>query len=497
MTSTRSWPLDVLNRIACRAKCEPSAVAVRYDGPCTDARRRLTYGELDAISNLVAARLRDRLSPGDVVMLSGPNQAELVLAFVGTLKAGMTIFPMPPGMTAHGIRTAARRSGTTAVIGPPEMLDALAGPEMTAWELHTITNGAPAPGHADHAPAPALLLQSSGTTGRPKIVRRDGPSLDAVARNVHSAVGLRADDRVLALIAMCHSYGIENALLGPLSAGAQIVAMDGFDPTLVATVLTGAGVTVLPGVPFIFQMLADDVGAPIRHTLRLAYSAGAPLPASVFEGFARRTDIRIGQLYGATEIGSVTFNDPDDDTFDPSSVGAPMDGVSLRVLDADAPDVERPLPTGAQGHVAVRALSMLDRYVDDDTPALDREFFLTGDLGRLDAGGRLTITGRIKLQIDIGGAKVNPLEVEDVIKELPGVAECVVVPIAVTETLNRLRAIIVPELAAAPPTVEVMRRFAHDRLASYKVPRVFEVRASLPRSATGKILRRQIESDTP
>lgn len=491
MTLPTSWPLELLDRVADRAAREPAAVAVRYLGPCAEARTVLTYAELDAVSSEVAARLRDRLPRGRVVLINGPNQCEFVIEVVGALKAGMAIFPVGPRLTACELRQAAQRARAVGVIAPP----ATAAP-AAAWELRAVTCDATPPPSTEIAPAtPALLLQSSGTTGGPKIVRRDGPSLDAVARNVQRAVGLRADDRVLALIPMCHSYGVENALLGPLRAGAEIVAMESFEPALVATVLSDASITVFPGVPFVFQMLANDGGAPLRHAVRRAYSAGAPLPASVFEGFERRTGISVGQLYGATEIGSVTFNAPEHDAFDPASVGAPMDGVSLRVLDADTPDVERPLPPGAEGHVAVCAPSMLTGYVDDDTPALDRGFFLTGDLGRLDARGRLTITGRIKLQIDIGGAKVNPLAVEEVIKELPGVAECVVVPIAVTETLNRLRAIIVTDPAGTAPSVEAMRRFVRERLASHKVPRVFEVRASLPRSATGKILRRQIESE--
>jgi acyl-CoA synthetase (AMP-forming)/AMP-acid ligase II len=170
-----------------------------------------------------------------------------------------------------------------------------------------------------------------------------------------------------------------------------------------------------------------------------------------------------------------------------------MRGVDVRVLAADEPRAERPLPTGAEGQVAVRAESMMSGYLRDDAGAEPTNvggYFLTGDLGRLDPAGRLTLTGRIKLLIDVGGLKVNPLEVEDVLAQHPDVAACVVLPVRVSDTVCRLKAIVQPRDPAGPgPTAESLRRFARERLTPYKVPRLFEVRATLPRSPTGKILR--------
>ena len=127
---------------------------------------------------------------------------------------------------------------------------------------------------------------------------------------------------------------------------------------------------------------------------------------------------------------------------------------------------------------------------DGLSPVVDG-YFLTGDLGRMDGAGNLTITGRIKLLIDVGGLKVNPLEVEEVLAQHPEVSACVVLPVRVTDTVCRLKAIVTPRDPAggAGPTPESLRRFARGRLTLYKVPRLFEVRATLPRSPTGKILR--------
>ena len=138
---------------------------------------------------------------------------------------------------------------------------------------------------------------------------------------------------------------------------------------------------------------------------------------------------------------------------------------------------------------------MLSEYIDGEALALLNGYFLTGDLGRLDTSGALTLTGRIKLLVDIAGRKVNPLEVEEVLCSHPGVAECVVVPLRISDTLCRLRAVIVPAQPSEPLNLRELRQFARERLSGYKVPRVFEVRETLPRSAAGKVLRHVLEND--
>jgi acyl-coenzyme A synthetase/AMP-(fatty) acid ligase len=233
----------------------------------------------------------------------------------------------------------------------------------------------------------------------------------------------------------------------------------------------------------------EDLAAP---NLRAAYAAGAPLPTSVFEAFATQFGIHVAQLYGATEIGSVTFNAPWDEPFDRASVGRAMRDVSIRVLDLNSPT--RSLPTGTQGQIAIRADSMFSGYLNADADLIDGHF-PTGDLGYLDERGRLFLTGRIKLLIDIGGMKVNPLEVEAVLQQHAGVAECIVVPLRQSETVNRLKALVVPKYPRRPPDAAELRELARQQLAGYKVPRIFEFRDFLPRSPTGKVQRHLIDAE--
>jgi acyl-CoA synthetase (AMP-forming)/AMP-acid ligase II len=171
-----------------------------------------------------------------------------------------------------------------------------------------------------------------------------------------------------------------------------------------------------------------------------------------------------------------------------------MPGVRLCIVDARDPDPERPLPPDTEGQVAVAAPSMLSEYLETAGPALERGFLLTGDLGRLDTSGRLRLTGRLRLLIDVGGIKVNPAEVESVLAQHPAVREAVVLGVPFSDTTARLKALVVPE-----PGCEVrpdeLRRFAREHLIHYKIPRVIEIRTVMPRSATGKILRKVLENE--
>lgn len=466
---------------------------MRAFGPC--AEEPLNYGRLWERVGALAAVLSARVPEGGVVILSCANRPEFFIAYFGVLAAGRTVFPVHPRLTPSELRAAGEAVGVSAIIADGSALDVFVDrriPALDGKALQRLDTGSPP---SSGTGIPGLMLQSSGTTGLPKIVYRDGPSLDAVAQNVARAAALAPEDRVLGAVPIGHSYGMENAMLGPVWAGACACLCDGMDVPVVTSLLHGpAGVTVLPGGAFMFEMLGRlEAGATGRSSLRLAYSAGSPLPSGAASAFAERFGLAVGQLYGASEVGSVTFNDPGGlgvpPGFDPSSVGLPMDGVRIVTGDAD----------GTDGHVLVSAPSMLTRYVGEQTsPLVERDgvcYFPTGDLGRLDASGRLWITGRLKLLIDIGGVKVNPQEVERVLGEHPALGRCVVVGVPVSETVSRVKAIVTPKVPGGSIDVESLRAFARERLAGHKVPRIIEVRESLPLSPGGKVLRWRLTAE--
>jgi len=486
----------VFEHLARHARERPKQVAIAQVIPCT-RRVSWSWSQLHTAVHGVADQVRKAIGPGQVVLLSSPNRPEFIAAFLGTLAADAIVFPVHPALTAPELHDAARRANAGGIIACASTLALLSEPGMKWLDIESIASlsevDAPSQAPLDRA---GLMLQSSGTTGRPKIVLRSARALHAVAASICQATNLNQRDTVLAAIPLGHSYGVEHGVLAPVLAGAAVHVMDGFEPSIAAEQLGGGVVTVFPGVPLMWQMLAER--APCLHAsrVRVGYSAGGPLPRHVFDACLNGMHIRVGQLYGSTEAGSVTFNDPHDSAHDPASVGRPMDDVSILLVDPDALDTQHALAPGIEGHVAIRSPSMLDRYVDDPMPAHHHGFFLSGDLGRMDARGHLTITGRVKLQIDVaGGFKVNPLEVEDLLVQHPAVKECVVVPLPITETASRLKAIVVLKREALRVSTEDLRQFARARLAAHKVPRLIEVRASLPRSPGGKVLREKLRCE--
>lgn len=489
--------IQVIVMLAQYARSRPGHPAFVQVTPLCAGSRSTTYAQLERSVRFIANEVAVRTTPGDVVMLCSRNRPEFVAAYLGVLAAGRSVFPVHPTIVHRELADAARRSRARVFIGTSDRIAAIANLNIESIDLLRATADA---GHGTSSSAKmpidgvAMLLQSSGTTGSPKIVRRTGGSLHAVARNVAAAVGLTSEDRVLAAIPLCHSYGVENGLLAPLLSGSTVYLCDGFDPAVVSRCLAQERISVFPGTPFMFEMLAGTLGGEGARSLRSAYSAGAALPPSVAESFGHRTGKVIGQLYGSTEVGSVAFADPLRDDFEPGTVGRPMHDVHIRILDPEKSSIGRALPMGEEGHVAITSPSALERYVDDPQPAMAEDgYFLTGDLGRITERGNLAITGRIKLQIDIGGLKINPAEIEHVLMQHPLVGECVVVPIRLTETLDRLRAIVTPRDRHRPPSVGDLRQFARTRLSQHKVPRTFEVRDSLPRSPSGKILRGRLQ----
>ena len=489
--------LEVLTQLHDSAQTRGADVAIREVTGAGGAGRAASFGQLSAMAASFAAQVTATVPAGGVVIVCLPNQIECTGAFLGSLWARTVGFLINPSASDHELRAAVRASKATAIVAPPDKkqsLDDLGITQLRLPELSDVSEGALLRPPQDNTGS-GLMLLSSGTTGDPKIVMRDGASLDAVARNVARVTGLTSNDRVLSMIPLCHSYGVEHGILAPTYAGCAVHLCRGFDTRIVIDQLTAGSVTVLPGVPSIFEMLARwGDGSVTFPRLRCAYSAGSQLPMSVFDACHRKLQLRVGQLYGSSEVGSVTFNNPHAAGHDPMSVGLPMPGVVATIVDPKTQRLDRPLPPGVEGELAIHAPSMLHGYVGQCESPVQDGYFLTGDLARLDACGALTITGRIKLLIDVGALKVNPLEVESVLAQHEGVQDCVVVAAPVTDTISRVRAIVVATESARPPSAESLRQFARARLSAHKVPRVIEFAKALPKSPTGKILRRQIAS---
>jgi len=480
---TWSALIGSLNR---HANQRPGAEAVsELGGACC------TFGELAELTTDRSRALAENFEAGSLIVAALPSGVEYVAWFCAAIASGMRFLPMHPQIAGPEALAVSARAGAVA---------AVVGPGLSLGALHGLKNLYRAGGQPErqrrHSQRPvsakasvmagSVVLGSSGTTGLPKLALREGRSLDADAAGVIAGLGLTPEDRVLAATPLSHSYGVD-LLVATLTVGAALRVAPQFDADVVAHAMD-SGVTVLPGVPFIFEALARYEGRR-RGSLRLAISAGAALPERVRRAFAAAWSVDVGQLYGATELGTVAMDVPHMEGFDPASVGRPLAGVSARVVDAG--DCRHELGVGEEGQLVVRAPSMLSSYLDGEVPLVDGHL-LTGDLARIGADGRITITGRQKLLIDVGAYKVNPLEVENELRTHPGVAECVVVAVAASETVQRLRAVVAIRDGEPRPTADGLRQFLRERLSPIKVPRIIEFVDSLPKSPTGKVLRDQV-----
>jgi long-chain acyl-CoA synthetase len=453
----------------------------------------------------LAHALADRgIEPGDSVALLLPNTPDFAVAFLAVAQLRAVAVPLNPQFKkaelAFCLRDCQARAVLTDATG--ERVCRAIAPRVSPWReatqivtgLGALAESGPALAAGGRSPDEVVVAQySSGSSGRPKRVPRTHHQLRAEVEAYAATIGLGPGDTILGTIPLFHTYGLGCCLLAALASGATLTLLEAPQPFALAreralALLDRGEVTVLPAVPLIFRLLAEsDAGADLSG-VRLCLSAGNALPRSTFDAFRRRFGVPIRQLYGLTETGAVSV-DADDDPV-PASVGHPIAGVEVAILDGTG----TALPPDRTGEIAVRGPGVTSGYAGVPD-ALNRDafrggWFRTGDRGRLDATGRLFLTGRSKLLIDVMGDKVDPIEVEDVLAVHPKVREVVVVGVAgPVEGEQLIKAVVVADGRCAD---RELIRYCQERLANYKVPKLVEFRDELPRSSLGRVLRKYL-----
>jgi malonyl-CoA/methylmalonyl-CoA synthetase len=466
---------------------------------------RTSYGELAHRSARAAAALGARgVEPGHTVVFLVEPGARYVETLLAIWHAGGIAVPLSPlhaaPELAHVVQDAAPRL-LVASAALAARLDGLRGsagqPALRTDELVSASDAAPVP--PDPA-ADALMLYTSGTTGRPKGVRLSHAALAATVTSLEEAWRWRRDDRLLHVLPLHHTHGLVVALLGALWAGAETRFM-AFDAGAVWSALAGA--TVFMAVPTIYAKLMEAYGAADPSTrarwaaaargLRLATSGSASLPAALLEAFRDATGQTILERYGMTEIGMALSN-PYDGPRVPGAVGRELPGVSVDIVD----DAGLPAAVGAPGELRVRTPQMFSAY-HGDAAATAASFdeqgrFRTGDTGTRDADGVVRLLGRTSIDIiKSGGYKLSALEIEAVLLEHPAVAEVAVTGVADPTWGERVTAWVVPR-GTPEPTLTDLQAFARERLAHYKLPRALHVMAELPRNAMGKVQKQRLRA---
>jgi malonyl-CoA/methylmalonyl-CoA synthetase len=451
--------------------------------------RWLTSAELEERSRAVAGRLhRAGLVPGDRFVLCAPSSAELVLAYVGALRAGLVVVPINPGYTrAEVARIVADAQPAGAAVADRVRAGwvsdaAPAGITITGTSVDLPGGDAGAALDASAAADPAVIVYTSGTTGRPKGARLTHCNLLASASAVELAWGWTPEDRLLLTLPLFHVHGLAVGVTGTLCCGASLELRPGFE---LADVLDRSAdrISLLFGVPTMYARLAASDRCAELARLRLLVSGSAPLAPSIAQAIAAATGQLPLERYGMTETLMLTSN-PLAGRRRAGTVGFPFPGVHLRLADDDEIQVRGP---NVIAEYWQRPDATAEAFTDDG-------WFRTGDLGALDPDGHLRIIGRSKELIISGGFNVYPREVEEHLLTHPAVREVAVVGRPSDEWGETVTAVVV---ADRPVDAAELRAHAAAGLAGYKVPRRYELVDALPRNALGKIVRSELAEGPP
>ena len=464
-----------------------------------------TYGELLDASARAAGRLlagRGDLHGERVAFLAPPGFRWTAVQW-GIWRAGGIAVPLATQQPARELAYVVGDSGAERVVADAAHIGALGdvarelGVPLTDVD-ELLDAGGPASDALPSVPAErgALILYTSGTTGRPKGVLTTHANLEAQVVSLVEAWQWSADDHVLLVLPLHHVHGIVNVLTCALWSGARCSVLPRFDPVETWERLARRTLTLFMAVPTIYQRLIaawDEAAEPVRErwsagarTLRLCVSGSAALPVSVLGRWESITGHRLLERYGMTEIGMALSNPLEGERL-PGRVGAPLPGVEVRVVDERDHTVEE----GLAGEVQVKGPTVFREYwrrpADTRAAFTADGWFRTGDVAVVHHGS-YRILGRSSVDIvKTGGEKVSALEVEEVLREHPSIQDCAVVGVADPDWGERLCAAIVPDLRAPASDLRTLREWARGRLAPWKIPRSLHHVEALPRNVMGKV----------
>lgn len=504
-----SFNLSVILRESARRT--PEHPAVIFDGG------RLTYREVDERSDELARALVDLgLEAGHGVGVQLPNVPEFVIMLHAVLKAGGYVIPMNVLNKAPEIEYFLSMARADILVTDASCADQAIRGAAAAGSRHVFVRGAeqvpegardlaelmsagadsaePAPFVATEATDTAVLLYTSGTTGRPKGVQLTHFQLYMNADAHVRAFEMDQDTVIVAVMPLFHSLGLSGILNATTLAGGTVRLLPRFDATRVLEVIQEDGATMLHGVPTMYQSLVShpDLADYDTSTLKTAGSAGAAIAAELIDRIEQSLGMAILEMYGLTESGPLaTANIPQDRK--PYSIGKAIWGTEVQIWNNQG---ER-LPRGREhvGEVVLRGHNTMRGYLDNEeatAEAFAGGWLHTGDLGYEDEDGFFFIVDRKKELIIRGGYNVYPREVEEVLYQHPGVHEAAVVGKPDERLGEEVIAFVSKASGHDDLTEDELIEFVKERVAAYKYPRAITFMSELPKGPTGKILKRSL-----
>ncbi|CAN5175049.1 long-chain fatty acid--CoA ligase [soil metagenome] len=486
----------------------------------------LDYAQLLSAASRVANVLRSLgVGKGDKVALSCPNLSWFPVAYYGILQVGAVVVPLNILLKAPEIAYHLRDCDARVFLCHEGHADLAMARE--GWEAFQQTEGcrkfvligadasaAEVDGmptlssmmamESDHvelaqtgADDTAVILYTSGTTGQPKGAELSHSNINTNALACASLTKLDSQDKHLIALPLFHTFGQTVQMNAALMVGASIVLLSRFDPDLVLRTMQQSMVTIFCGVPTMFIGILNLPDAETRHDLeaiamhlRLGVSGGAPMPVAVLRAFEEKFGVIILEGFGLSETSPVaTFNHLDSQRI-PGSVGQPIVGVEVAIMDEAGAEVA----DGTDGEIVVRGHNVMKGYYkrpEDTARAIRNGWFHTGDIGRRDEHGNFYVVDRLKDMVIRGGFNVYPRELEEVLLQHPSIAMAAVIGVPHPVHGEEIKAYVMLKPVHAADADEIIG-WCRERMAAYKYPRIVEIVESLPMTATGKILKRAL-----
>lgn len=475
--------------------------------------KSVTYKELNQqVDQLAAGLSAQGIGKGDGVALLLGNSPEFLITYYGILRLGAFVVPMNPLYTQGEINYILDDSQAKAVIahisvepklsGIKEQLENLklviytdAEDQEWTWEhlMETSNNVCLSP-FIDQEDL-AVILYTSGTTGKPKGAMLSHRNLASNADAISKLIELHDKDCVVAALPMFHVFCMTICLNGPIACGATVLIFPKFSPLDVVSTIREKKATVFAGVPtmynFIFQI--PESTAEDFLSIRLCISGGASIPVELLQKFENKYNVSILEGYGLSETAPLVAINPLKGTRKPGSIGLSIPGTKSKVVNEDGKE----LPRGEVGELVVQGPNVMKGYSgmpEATSAALIGGWLYTGDLATMDEEGYIYIVDRKKDMIIVGGYNVYPREVEEILYQHPAVVEAAVIGIPDGEYGENVKAYVV--IKDEQITMNDIIQFCQDKLVKYKLPRQVEFFKELPKNSTGKILRRELRQLT-
>jgi long-chain acyl-CoA synthetase len=467
----------------------------------------LSYAMLDEGSARVAALLKSKgLEPGDRVGLMMPNVPYFPAIYFGILRAGGVVVPMNVLLKAREVGFYLEDPGAKLLFAWGDFGEAAeAGAEKASAEVILVKPGEFEKLLAEQEPDrdmadrgnedTAVILYTSGTTGKPKGAELTHSNLYKNSKGVSEKLGeMSKDDVLLGALPLFHSFGQTCTMNSAVSVGATVTMLPRFDPDKALEIIQRDKVTIFQGVPTMYNAMLHSASCDSSDcsSLRTCMSGGAAMPAELMRAFEEKFDCIILEGYGLSETSPVaSFNHPDRER-KPGSIGTPIEGVEMQVWDDDGNEVSQ----GEVGEIVIRGHNLMKGYwnrEDATKEAITEDgWFRTGDMAKMDEDGYFFIVDRKKDLIIRGGYNVYPREIEEVLYEHPAIQEAAVVGVPHDELGEEVGAAVVLKEGESAEADE-LRSYVKEQVAAYKYPRKVWFVDELPKGPTGKILKREIE----